>query len=99
MYEKTPCIYIMTNKKHGTLYVGVTSNLCNRVIQHKNSQVKGFTQRYNLYKLVYYEQCPSMGAAIVREKQLKAGSRKRKVDCIESINPEWCDLYGMGCLR
>jgi len=83
----------MTNQRNGTLYVGVTSNLVQRVFQHKNHLVEGFTKRYNLKLLVYYEQLDSMFNAIEREKQLKAGNRKKKIELIEQMNPQWLDLY------
>ena len=86
-------IYIMTNKKNGTLYIGVTSNLVQRVYQHKNHLVDGFTKRYALELLVYYEPYEDITAAIEREKQLKAGSRKKKVELIELVNSNWQDLY------
>ena len=86
-------VYIMTNQRNGTLYVGVTSNLVQRVFQHKNHLVEGFTKRYNLKLLVYYEQLDSMFNAIEREKQLKAGNRKKKIELIEQMNPQWLDLY------
>ena len=90
---KSSYVYIMTNKKDGTLYVGVTSDLIKRVYEHKNGLCDGFTKKYGLKTLVYYEMCEEITAAIAREKQLKAGSRKRKVDLIESINSNWLDLY------
>ncbi|MGC1633164.1 MAG: GIY-YIG nuclease family protein [Gelidibacter sp.] len=87
-------IYILTNKNNTTLYVGVTSALVIRVKQHKESHYpKSFTSRYNLDKLVYYEAFQMVGDAIGREKQLKAGSRAKKVALIESLNPEWRDLF------
>jgi putative endonuclease len=87
-------IYIITNKNNTTLYIGVTSNLPNRIIEHKEKRYQGsFSARYNLNKLVYYEQFQMIGDAIGREKQLKAGSRKAKIDLIESINPSWLDLF------
>jgi putative endonuclease len=87
-------VYILTNKNNTTLYVGVTSNLKQRILQHKEKQdKKSFTARYNLDKLVYYEAYQMIGDAIGREKQLKAGSRAKKIALIESINPEWLDLY------
>ncbi|MUU78321.1 GIY-YIG nuclease family protein [Winogradskyella endarachnes] len=86
-------VYIMTNKNNTTLYVGVTSNLERRVKEHKCKKYpKAFTARYNLGKLVYYEAHQIIGDAIGREKQLKAGSRAKKIALIESINPEWLDL-------
>jgi len=93
MNNKIPCIYILTNKKDGVLYIGVTSNLQQRVWQHKNNLTQSFTKRYNVHKLVYYEVCPTMESAIQREKQLKGGSRKKKVELIESKNSQWTDLY------
>src|SRR5690349_5215101 len=93
MYERHPAIYIMANKPNGTLYVGVTSNLINRVYQHKYAKNSGYTERYHCKLLVYYEQYDDMDNAITREKQIKAGSRKKKLALIESINPQWLDLY------
>jgi putative endonuclease len=93
MYEKIPCVYILASERNGTLYVGVTSNLLKRVWEHKNDVVEGFTKRYSIHTLVYYEVGPSMESAICREKQIKAGSRKKKIALIESMNPEWKDLY------
>jgi putative endonuclease len=90
---KQPCVYIMANKKNGTLYVGVTSNLATRVWQHKNDVVEGFSQRYGTHDLMWYEVHENMPSAIAREKQLKAGSRQRKVDLIVAMNPQWRDLY------
>jgi len=86
-------VYIMTNKNNTTLYVGVTSNLKQRIIQHKEKHYpKSFTARYNLDKLVYYEAFQMIGDAIAREKQLKAGSRAKKIVLIETMNPKWLDL-------
>lgn len=95
--ERHPTIYIMTNKRNGTLYTGVTSDLIKRVYEHKHAQIASFTKRYNCAQLVYYEQCEDMISAIAREKQLKAGSRKKKLALIESMNPEWLDLYASIC--
>ena len=86
-------IYILFNKKNGTLYTGVTNNLLRRVFEHKNKTNKGFTQKYNVDKLGYYEVFDNIISAIEREKQIKGGSRKKKLELIESINPEWKDLY------
>ena len=91
--EKQPAVYILANRRNGTLYAGVTSNLVKRVWEHKNDQVDGFTRRYGVHLLVYYELHESMVAAITREKQIKAGSRARKLQLIEAMNPEWLDLY------
>lgn len=82
----------MTNKGNTTLYTGVTSSIVGRVRQHKDREVKGFTSRYNMTKLVYFEEHQYVQDAIAREKQIKAGSRKKKIDLIESTNPEWKDL-------
>ncbi|WP_309498469.1 GIY-YIG nuclease family protein [Sulfurovum sp.] len=86
-------IYIMSNKNNGTLYIGVTSNLIKRVYEHKNNFVDGFTKKYNLKILVYYEVLDDIQEAIAREKQLKSGSRGKKIELIESMNKEWNDLY------
>ena len=91
--SKVYCVYIMTNKKHGTLYIGVTSNLVARVYKHKNKIYEGFTKRYGLDQLVYYECSNDVFCAITREKQLKKWYRKWKIDLIEGFNPEWKDLY------
>jgi predicted GIY-YIG superfamily endonuclease len=91
--KKCPAIYIMASRPKGTLYTGVTSDLIKRVYQHKNSIVPGFTQRYHCKCLVYYELHGDMINAIQREKQIKAGSRQRKIALIETMNPEWNDLY------
>ena len=85
-------VYILFSKKNGTLYVGVTSDLVKRVWQHKNKLVKGFTQKYSVDKLGYYEVSNDINSAIAREKQLKGGSRKAKLDLIEINNPNWNDL-------
>jgi putative endonuclease len=91
--NKKPAIYLLTNKSHGTLYTGVTSDLPKRVWQHKNSISKEFCTKYNLTKLVYFELLEDMYQTISREKQIKAGSRKAKIKLIESINPVCRDLY------
>ncbi len=92
--EKQYYIYIMTNHKNSVLYTGVTSDLTRRVYQHKNKLVEGFTKRYNLTRLVYYEFCNSIENAIIREKQIKAGSRQDKINLIDNINRDWYDLSG-----
>ena len=94
MNQKQYCIYIMTNKINTVFYTGVTSNLLKRIYEHKNKVVDGFTKRYNITKLVYYEVFDSPETAIQREKQIKGGSRKKKIDLIKSINPEFEDLSG-----
>ncbi len=91
--NKRPAVYIMTNKRNGTLYTGVTSDLIKRVYEHKNGLTPGFTQQYGCKFLVYYEAIEDMRSAIAREKQIKGGSRKKKIALIESFNPEWHDLY------
>jgi putative endonuclease len=93
IHYKQPAIYIVTNKKDGTLYTGVTSNLVQRIYQHKAKIIKGFTKKYNCEHLVYYEIFDDMNYAITREKQIKGGSRADKIRMIEEINPEWRDLY------
>jgi putative endonuclease len=94
---KQPAVYIMANRRNGTLYTGVTSDLIKRVYEHKNNFVQGFTQKYNCKLLVFYELIDSMETAIMREKQIKAGSRKKKLALIENLNPEWLDLYEEIC--
>ena len=91
--ERGGYIYIMTNKHNTTLYIGVTSDLLNRVNEHKNKiYKKSFTARYNIDKLVYYEGFHSIEEAIIREKQLKGGSRKMKENLINKFNPDWKDI-------
>jgi putative endonuclease len=82
----------MTNAKNTVLYTGITSNLRKRVYEHKTNAVKGFTQKYRINKLVYYEVCPGANEAIWREKQIKGGSRKKKIELINSMNYSWKDL-------
>ena len=84
---------MMTNHNNTTIYTGVTGDLIRRVYEHKNKSVKGFTAKYNLTKLVYYEVFDDITQAIQREKQIKAGSRKRKEELVNSLNKEWKDLY------
>ena len=87
-------IYIITNKNNTTLYTGVTSNLPQRILQHRNKEyAKSFSTKYNLNKLVYWESFQEIGDAIGREKQIKAGSRQKKLDLINAFNPEWKDLF------
>ena len=90
---KKPCIYIITNRHNTTLYIGVTSNLVQRIYQHKSKQVKGFSAKYNLVKLVYFEQFEDLDNAIIREKRLKLWKRDWKNRLINEINPYWRDLY------
>lgn len=89
---KQPAVYILSNQRNGTLYVGVTSNLAQRIWQHKNKQVSGFSSKYSLYLLVYYELHSEMIMAITREKQIKKWRRGWKLRIIEELNPEWLDL-------
>lgn len=91
--NKKGYVYILFNKKNGTLYVGVTSDLVKRVYEHKNKFVDGFTKKYSVDKLGYYEVFDNILQAIEREKQLKAGKRKTKIELIENFNPKWTDLY------
>ena len=91
--DKIFAVYIITNKNDSVLYTGVTSDLKRRIYQHREKLADGFSKKYNLYKLVYYEVCPGAEAAIAREKQIKGGSRKKKLDLITSMNPDWKDLY------
>lgn len=90
---KTGYVYILASRKKGTLYVGVTSDLKKRVWEHKAKVVNGFSEKYGVDRLVYYEVWDEMKNAIAREKQLKAGNRQRKLDLIQAFNPEWVDLY------
>lgn len=85
--------YILFNKRNGTLYTGVTSDLIRRIYEHKNKLADGFTKKYSIDKLGYYEVYENIEAAIEREKQLKAGSRQKKIQLIEGMNPDWHDLY------
>ncbi len=90
---KQPCVYIIASQKNGTLYAGVTSNLPRRAFEHREGLIKGFTKKYNCKTLVWYEVHETMEAAIIREKQIKAGSREKKLRLIQTMNPEWNDLY------
>ena len=91
--EKQPCVYLLTNKRNGTLYTGVTSNLPRRIWEHKNKFVDGFTQKYGTDKLVWYELHETMESAIQREKNIKNWNRSWKLKTIEEMNPDWKDLY------
>ena len=90
---KQSYVYILFNKRNGTLYTGVTSNLIKRVYEHKDKLTEGFTSKYGVDKLGYYEVYADIRLAIEREKQIKGGSRKKKLELIETMNPEWNDLY------
>jgi putative endonuclease len=91
--NKQPAVYILASKRNGTLYIGVTSDIVKRIWEHKNNMVEGFTRRYDVHQLVWYEQHESMESAIKREKRLKEWKRKWKLELIESANPNWKDLY------
>jgi putative endonuclease len=90
-------VYILTDRYKGTLYIGVTNDLVRRVYEHREGAVDGFTKRYNLKSLVYFEQLDGAEQAITREKQLKKWNRDWKIELIEKINPEWKDLYETIC--
>ena len=91
--SKHPCTYILANGKNGALYIGVTSNLIQRIWKHKNNQLQGFTKKYHVHMLVYYEQHKTMEEAITREKQLKKWNRDWKINLIEKENSNWQDLW------
>jgi len=92
--EKGGCVYILTNKRHTTLYTGSTDDLLRRMVEHRDRVYpKSFTARYNVFKLVYFEAFHTIVEAIERERQIKAGSRAKKIKLINSINPEWKDLF------
>ena len=91
--DRQPCVYMMASQRNGTLYIGVTSNLIKRIWEHKTNVVEGFTKKYGVHVLVWYEIYETMDSAIQREKAHKKWSRKWKTDLIESFNPDWQDLY------
>ncbi|MDW7709344.1 MAG: GIY-YIG nuclease family protein [Deferrisomatales bacterium] len=91
--RKAPCVYILASRRKGTLYVGVTSDLVKRVWEHRSDLVEGFTRKYRVHELVWFEQHETMEAAITREKRIKEWKRQWKVNLIEASNPEWRDLY------
>ena len=91
--SKNPAVYILANKRNGTLYTGVTSDLIQRIYQHKEKTADGFSKKYGCANLVYFEMHETMESAISREKQIKAGSRIKKLRLIENLNPDWQDLY------
>jgi putative endonuclease len=97
--EKQPAIYILASEPHGTLYIGVTSDLCSRVSLHKQKHYSGFTAKYGVNKLVYFELHNSMEYAIKREKELKEWRRAWKIQLIEKSNPQWLDLFAETCGR
>ena len=86
-------VYILASKRNGTLYVGVTSDLTKRISEHKHNLIEGFTRKYNVHELVFYEVHDDIEAAILREKQIKKWNRRWKLHLIEEINPDWRDLY------
>jgi putative endonuclease len=90
---KQPCVYIVVSRRNGTIYTGVTSNLPRRAFEHREGLVKGFSSKYGCKMLVWYELHATMNDAITREKQIKAGSRAKKLALIESLNPDWNDLF------
>ena len=92
---KNPTVYFLASQRNGTLYVGVTSDLVNRVWQHRTDEMDGFSKKYNVHLLVWYEQHPSMESAIIREKAIKKWKRAWKVVLIEESNPDWGDLWPM----
>lgn len=91
---KQPAVYMLANEPYGTLYLGVTSELLGRTWQHKNDLVESFTKKYSVHRLVWYEAHETMIAAITREKQIKKWNRDWKINLIQSVNPEWKDLFG-----
>jgi putative endonuclease len=95
--EKVPAVYILASKRYGTLYIGVTSDLCSRVAEHKQDAIPGFAQKYGAKTLVWYEYLGSMDEAIKREKQLKEWRRNWKIELIEKLNPTWRDLFEEMC--
>jgi putative endonuclease len=95
--DKVPAVYILASKRHGTLYTGVTSDLCNRIAEHKQGAIAGFTQKYAVKMLVWYELLGSMDEAIKREKQVKEWRRGWKIELIEKLNPTWRDLFEETC--
>lgn len=94
---KESYVYLLANKHNNVLYTGVTNDLIRRIYEHKNKLVAGFTQKYNVDRLVYYEACPNIVTAIEREKQIKGWSRKKKNDLVNALNPKWNDLYSNLC--
>jgi putative endonuclease len=91
--QKEYCVYILASQKYGTLYIGVTSNLLKRIYEHREGLLKGFTKKYRIHKLVYYEVFGDVLEAILREKQMKKWHRDWKINLIERDNPHWDDLY------
>jgi putative endonuclease len=90
---KRPCVYLLASTRNGTLYVGVTSGLVNRISLHRDDVISGFTKKYGVHRLVWYEQFEDMSTAIRREKQIKKWNRAWKLELVERANPEWRDLW------
>ncbi|WP_254434886.1 GIY-YIG nuclease family protein [Magnetospirillum sp. UT-4] len=90
---RRPCVYILANRRNGTLYIGVTSDVIRRIWEHKTDAVEGFTKTYGVHMLVYYEMHETMPDAILREKQMKKWNRAWKIEMIQRFNPQWRDLY------
>lgn len=95
--DRNPCVYLLASRRNGILYVGVTSDLVRRVYQHRNDLIEGFTQRYGVHTLVWFEPHERMESAILREKQIKKWPRAAKIGLIEEKNPEWRDLWEKIC--
>jgi len=95
--EKHPCVYLLASERNGTLYAGVTSDLPKRIGEHKSRKVAGFTKRYGVYRLVWFEMHQTMDGAITREKQIKEWKRAWKLELIEASNPDWADLFEEIC--
>ena len=93
-YDKHYFVYILASKRNGTLYIGVTNDLIRRAYEHRNDLIEGFTQKYKVHSLAYYEMTNDIKSAIEREKRLKKWNRKWKLELIEKVNPQWKDLYG-----
>jgi putative endonuclease len=93
MIEREGYVYLMMNNGNSVIYTGVTSSLQKRIYEHKSKLIEGFSKKYRVTKLVYYEVCDNIESAILREKQIKAGSRKKKIEMIKGMNPEFEDLY------
>ncbi len=93
MDDRIYCVYILASRRNGTLYIGVTNDLVRRVYEHKNNLITGFTKKYNVHQLVYFETVTEIQSALKREKQLKKWNRQWKVDLIERQNSDWVDLY------
>jgi putative endonuclease len=93
MREHNYYVYILASKRNGTFYVGITNDLIRRVLEHKRGLIEGFTKKYGVHMLVYYEHTSDVNAALHREKIIKKWKRQFKLDAIERMNPDWCDLY------